>query len=207
MNAPLSGWAPFEEWRKHVPEPADADRGGTRAKPFTYAGTTFRSTLEANWACTLDHYQIAWEYEPRQIILASGKAYVPDFMLPDLKTVIEVKGPDFSRLEKTAEYAREILSEGWIVLVGFTPARRSVTPYTWQLYLQWNDAAGYDTRLARCHDCDAWHWLRPRLSLNCPRCGTSCRGLLATSGEMHFKTAAERVTTFTDILSQRAGAR
>lgn len=197
---PLSGWVSASEWHANALDTGAATSAAIQAKPLAYAGVQFRSTLEADWACTLDHYGIAWDYEPEKVTLGSGSRYWPDFRLPDLKTWIEVKGPAVPRTEKAVEYAEEMLSQGWIVLMGFTPARRSLSPYLWERYLQWNDAAGYDSRFAMCQECSAWQWLRPQLSLRCRRCGAKHQGLLATSGEMPFRTVpAERgADVFTD---------
>jgi len=77
-----------------------------RAVPKRYAGTNFRSTLEADWAATLDHLAIDWEYEPEAIRLPSGDLYRPDFYLPQATTWLEVKGPHDERIGKTRELGR-----------------------------------------------------------------------------------------------------
>ncbi|MDP9144408.1 MAG: hypothetical protein M3N43_06890 [Actinomycetota bacterium] len=78
---------------------------GIRAVPKRYAQTLFRSTLEADWAATLDHLAIAWEYEPEAVQLPSGDYYRPDFYLPEMATWLEVKGPHDERIDKTRELA------------------------------------------------------------------------------------------------------
>ena len=77
------------------------------AKPATYHGVVFRSTLEANWAATLDQFGIVWEYEPEVFTLPSGTTYIPDFRLPELGTWLEVKGPTVPRIEKAVELGRD----------------------------------------------------------------------------------------------------
>jgi len=70
-----------------------------------YAGCRFRSRLEARWAVFFDHLSIAWQYEPQGFVidvpvdgLPDGDLadyqvrYLPDFLLPDCGTWIEVKG-------------------------------------------------------------------------------------------------------------------
>lgn len=79
-------------------EPEEID-----AIPTVYAGTEFRSRLEARWATFLDSHHIAWQYEPETITLPSGAIYVPDFRLPELGTWIEVKGDGIPRIEKAIE--------------------------------------------------------------------------------------------------------
>lgn len=58
-----------------------------------YHGCRFRSRLEARWAVFFDRLGVRWEYEPQGYRLGSnGKPYLPDFVLPDLNTFVEVKG-------------------------------------------------------------------------------------------------------------------
>jgi hypothetical protein len=63
----------------------------------SYGGCRFRSRLEARWAVFFDHLRIKWEYEP-QGYLINGRPYLPDFVLPEMNTVVEVKG-DHERLD------------------------------------------------------------------------------------------------------------
>lgn len=79
-----------------------------RAVPKTYSGVLFRSTLEADWAATLDHYGIVWQYEPEAVQLPSGTYYRPDFYLPELTTWLEVKGWHNERLDKAQELASAV---------------------------------------------------------------------------------------------------
>jgi hypothetical protein len=74
-----------------------------RSVPQTYRGVRFRSTLEADWACTLDAYRVAWQYEPEAIQLPSGEFYRPDFYLPEIRSWLEVKGPHDERINKPEE--------------------------------------------------------------------------------------------------------
>lgn len=77
-----------------------------QAVPRTYRGVRFRSTLEADWAATLDAFSIAWQYEPEAVQLPSGDLYRPDFYLPQCTTWLEVKGPHNDRLSKTRELGK-----------------------------------------------------------------------------------------------------
>lgn len=58
-----------------------------------YAGCRFRSRLEARYAVFFQYLGIRWEYEP-QGFKVNGRAYLPDFLLPDTRTWIEVKGSE-----------------------------------------------------------------------------------------------------------------
>jgi hypothetical protein len=183
----------YADMREFLENSAPRVRRGweaTDAVPTLYRGITFRSALESAWARTLDHYGIAWEYEPETVALESGKRYVPDFRLEDLSTWIEVKGPHMLRADKVREFARAE-GTGTIVLLGFYALRRYLGPALMPDSMQWNDALGYDSRFARCPDCQAWQWLRPQLTRACRRCGETCTGLLAMAGEMQFIPAQD----------------
>ncbi len=88
--------------------PSSSSTGRIAAVPQTYAGVRFRSTLEADWAATLDSVGIRWQYEPEAVALPSGALYRPDFYLPDCATWLEVKGPHDERLDKTRELASSV---------------------------------------------------------------------------------------------------
>jgi hypothetical protein len=130
--------------------------------PLTYAGVRFRSTLEADWAATLDSLGIVWQYEPEAVQLPSGTLYRPDFYLPEIATWLEVKGPHDERLEKTRELAAAVCSEpgsgndeypfsGYqLVVIGRAPVRGIVT---WELVGSEGDA-----ELVKCRKCGAWWW-------------------------------------------------
>ncbi len=64
------------------------------AIPTIYAGTNFRSRLEADWARTLDGLGIVWKYEPELITLPSGAQYLPDFWLPEIGILAGGERPD-----------------------------------------------------------------------------------------------------------------
>jgi hypothetical protein len=86
--------------------------GRLRAVPLTYAGVSFRSTLEADWAATLDSLGITWKYEPEPYRLPSGEVYEPDFWLPAHRAWLEVKGPHMERIHKTRELAVSV--DSWM---------------------------------------------------------------------------------------------
>lgn len=56
-----------------------------------YAGHRFRSRLEARWAVFFDALGAAWQYEPQGFVI-DGRPYLPDFLLTDSGTWVEVKG-------------------------------------------------------------------------------------------------------------------
>jgi hypothetical protein len=63
-----------------------------------YAGCRFRSRLEARWAVFFDTLGIRWEYEPQGFMipcaLGASTPYLPDFLLMDCGTWVEVKGSE-----------------------------------------------------------------------------------------------------------------
>jgi len=56
-----------------------------------YAGRYFRSRTEARWCVLFEAMQLHWEYEPEGYILGAGKAYLPDFWIPEWRSWFEVK--------------------------------------------------------------------------------------------------------------------
>jgi hypothetical protein len=188
----MDAWLSPADWlaaQRAEPEPA-----APAARPVTYQGVSFRSTLEASWACTLDGLGIEWEYEPWSYRLAGGETYMPDLWLPVLRTVIEVKGGHMQRAAKPAQLAAEWADSGVIVLLGFAPGRTSQSPYSWESKLKWRDALGYDTRLALCSGCQRWQWVRAQLSRGCRACPVvALTGVLAKPGEIAFQEVSHVV--------------
>ena len=56
-----------------------------------YAGRYFRSRTEARWCVLFEQCILRWEYEPEGYILGAGKAYLPDFWIPEWRAWFEVK--------------------------------------------------------------------------------------------------------------------
>jgi hypothetical protein len=137
-----------------------------RAVPVTYNGIRFRSTLEADWACTMDHYRIAWQYEPEAFQLPSGVFYRPDFWLPEITTWLEVKGPHRERVEKAEELRWAVQTPPeW----GDAPAASG--PYVrkpWRMVVVGGPPDSYNrlnammpgasTMLTCCGVCRRWQW-------------------------------------------------
>ena len=57
-----------------------------------YAGCRFRSRLEARWACSSTRWAFRGSTSRRGFTLSDGRNYLPDFLLPECGTWIEVKG-------------------------------------------------------------------------------------------------------------------
>lgn len=83
------------------------------AIPATLHGARFRSTLEAHWAAFFEALGASWQYEPETHHMASQKfGYTPDFYLPGLKTIIEVKPCPVTEprlIDKYSDYGPELV--------------------------------------------------------------------------------------------------
>lgn len=154
------------------------------AVPTEYAGITFRSRLEADWAATLNANGIKWAYEPETITLPSGTVYIPDFWLPELGTWIEVKGPDIPRVEKTTELATTRACHcttsctcqwpgGELVILGRTsldaaPDHRGYRPPAG--YANWETPHGPSAYNITCLNCLRTQWITLRRPWHCRAC-------------------------------------
>lgn len=56
-----------------------------------YKGYRFRSRLEARWAVFMDALGLRWEYEVEGYDLGEQGYYLPDFWLPELELLLEIK--------------------------------------------------------------------------------------------------------------------
>lgn len=87
-------------------------RGRIAAIPTTYAGTRFRSRLEARWAALFDGLGWRWEYEPAVEL----QAYIPDFLITTaLGTSLLVECKPFTSLtgRDVAPAQAKIARSGW----------------------------------------------------------------------------------------------
>ncbi len=179
------------------------------AIPRRYRGVEFRSTLEADWAATLDALDLDWEYEPTTFTLPSGQRYLPDFHLPQIGTWIEVKGTGVPRVEKARELAGMLTCHcsgrncecewygGQVVLIGHPSGRADFKRFG---TLDWHDALNGNALLGKCKHCGKHSWVRPRIALSCRHCRpherTGCDfDHLANSGEIDFRRA-DRIEGF-----------
>jgi hypothetical protein len=94
-----------------------------------YAGHRFRSRLEARWAVFFDALGIRWEYEPQGFVIprsgGGSTPYLPDFLLPECGTWVEVKGSEDSLDHGLMEDAAVHLPRAWgaptLLLLGPIP--------------------------------------------------------------------------------------
>ena len=94
-----------------------------RSIPTIYHGVLFRSRLEARWAEAFDRRGIAWMYEEDSYDLGGGVYYLPDFLLPRLRTYVEVKGIlDDEAERKPRALARATVLNQILVVLAHVPA-------------------------------------------------------------------------------------
>ena len=79
-----------------------------------YSGYNFRSRTEARWAVFFDCIGWNWQYEREGFHLPSGP-YLPDFYFPDFGGWAEVKGKEFTSIEK--QKCKELSIDGSIVIL------------------------------------------------------------------------------------------
>lgn len=139
-----------------------------KAIPTTYKGTRFRSKLEARYASALDRYEVEWVYEVEGYEYG-GIRYLPDFYLPEMNTLLEVKGPMIPGIEKPTNLRRLIESgvvaevDWWNpeVLILLGDAKGNV------------NIAGDKERapLAKCRECSRYFFFAESRSFKCRLCG------------------------------------
>jgi hypothetical protein len=155
------------------------------AKPTLHNGIDFRSSLEANWAATLDRWAIRWEYEPERITLPSGAVYIPDFWLPDLSTWLEVKGTGIPRIEKAIELGETRSDE--LVIIGHPPKDYAPRRGPRGARPVWT-AVGSTAWLGRCRSCRRMGWWTRRA---CRACGGTESGATYHSGSGALEFASD----------------
>ena len=163
-----------------------------KAVPRNYKGVEFRSTLEADWAYTLDVLDIAWNYEPVALELGDGTRYLPDFYLPTITTWLEVKGPGVPGVDKVDAFRREVVveDEQWwhpstvVVLAGAPIHDRAVFQVSDSDGNGWSDHGV----LAACSACSGYWFLDETGSYKCRRCGAEDgdRHVWSTWRSMHL---------------------
>lgn len=102
-----------------------------------YAGCRFRSRLEARWAVLFDHLNIRWEYEPQGFEI-DGTAYLPDFLLVESGTWVEIKGdpaqldgPLMEKAALTLPPSKEDVMGPTLLLLGSIPRATTVGNWAW----------------------------------------------------------------------------
>lgn len=138
-----------------------------RMKPIKteYNETVFRSKMEAKWAEWFDQNEIKWFYEAQGFDI-NGVWYLPDFYLPEINTIVEVKGP-MERIEKIYALYEQIQNENpdpdettMILLAG-------PVPYLYNIHLSYGD--GFHTN--KCSKCGKVSIVTNIMNYACRACG------------------------------------
>jgi hypothetical protein len=152
--------------------------------PTLYRGITFRSRVEACFACFFDNASWQWEYEPADLA-----GYIPDFVLRFYRPLlIEVKA-DYS-LDLLAQHCGKIERSGWeheaLITLGAPDAQQGGAPIIGLL--------GERNDMPREF---AWQWSPARM-FTCLSCGSlsvlaedgdwRCRVCGAGDGNSHVGT-------------------
>ena len=116
-----------------------------------YNGYRFRSRLEARWAVFFDAAGIEYQYEPEGYVLSDGTMYLPDFYLPGLKTIVEIKhnNLDEDEREKVEDKCMDLkcnMTETAVLLCYGDPVDMNVYAF----FAEWSELAmryvpSYDT--------------------------------------------------------------
>jgi hypothetical protein len=122
-----------------------------------YRGYRFRSRLEARWAVFFDAAGIEWEYEPDGYVV-DGRRYLPDFWLPELKTLVETK-PHIEACEEVLGTIKALVSgtgQRGLLIAG-TPKTDEAPKLTAVLLGSFNNSSRVwqrRTEWQQCHFCD-----------------------------------------------------
>ena len=102
-----------------------------------------RSSYEERIVAALNEEGAEYEYETYEVDYIVKKVYVPDFIFPDKKLMVEAKGyfspQDRSKMLKV----REVLDDGWEVRFVFEKAHNKLTARTNTTYAKWCERHGF----------------------------------------------------------------
>lgn len=147
--------------------------GRVTSIPTEYGGVMFRSKLEAGFAQLFDRAGLDWEFESEGYNL-NGIWYLPDLWLPDIDTIIEVKGIlDANAETKATRLAEAAKGNNIQVIITQRLRPQSVQGLTERFIAGTlvSDGKLFEAAsiLVRCPQCKKSSWKAPGLIL-CPRC-------------------------------------
>lgn len=136
-----------------------------RAIPTEYNGIQLKSRMEAQIACFMDRVGWKWEYEPISLMLKSGIAYIPDFLVRDKEMVIECRGYSSAKGDRQiADFAQEFIDRGFTYYA-------VLGPVDCKLYWSQKDEP-LNVSLTYCPRCQEWNFEGhvPHKAALCPEC-------------------------------------
>jgi len=143
------------------------------AIPMSYRGVAYRSTLEADWAATLDQWGWFYNYEPVALQI-NGCSYLPDFYLPNQRVWLEVKGPHNERIEKVHRLDQEYsFDEDESITTPLVVIARAAGPgdtATWE-----GARPGMNVVISTCPECDRETFMDLEGIWVCRQCWTGQR--------------------------------
>lgn len=148
-----------------------------------------RSRLEVRYAKFFDAHCMNWAYEPEGFELI-GTRYLPDFYLPEIKTLVEVKGvlddTDTTKLRALVPVAAQ---HGVLTILAMpgepvcfklcrpTPEMEAnaQTDEAWNFVCEWDfdprcDISD-DAAMVRCAECGKWYFIDSSAGWQCTACG------------------------------------
>jgi hypothetical protein len=180
-----------------IPTAAPAKPSPKWSIPEHYKGIRFRSRLEVKYAKFFDAHCITWAYEPEGFKIL-GVCYLPDFYLPEIKTIIEVKGVlDDGDVRKLSALVPAAAKHGVMTILAEPgePVRFRLCHPTPEMEAQAQtdpdsaEVCGWifkpecdindDAALVRCATCERWYFVDSSMSWQCTACG-------ADQGNMTF---------------------
>lgn len=144
--------------------------------PTRYNGILFRSKLEANWAEFFHRHKIVYAYEPEGLNL-DGLLYLPDFYLPELRTIVEVKGimdttdrDKITRLKAHCDPEEEWIWEAPQLMMCAPPSGISFDILVEDQAFTY-PRVSHETIMAKCGKCRHWYFYNEHTSFACRYCG------------------------------------
>lgn len=143
------------------------------ASPRYHDGVRFDSRLEAAHA---DWHRIVWQYKPETFTLG-GVTYEPDFWLPEIRTLLEIKGVFRNQRDyKALTFARAAARDGIMMVVGQSPAGsnfRIVHPTPQEVARGLTGQSCFDRGVffGKCAECGRWQYVEANLDWDCRACG------------------------------------
>lgn len=142
------------------------------AIPTEYSGQVFRSRTEARFARWCDSWAVRWHYEPEGFNIG-GVQYLPDFYLPECKTIVEVKPPIFAeelhKVMAMEEACRDYSVSFLIVTMDQKGCMALGLAKDEGGYRRWGFAS--DLFWATCNHCKRPHVCDGSGGWECPHCG------------------------------------